>query len=314
MRFLVTGGAGFIGRWVVKKLLSDGNDVWVLDNLSNSAKSNLDEFASDSKFHGLSIGSVEDSKCVQDSFRNRYDICIHSAAQINVQDSLDNPERTFNTNVIGTYNILKCALKSKTKVTVIGTCMVYDTSQHKGISELSPVKPASPYAGSKLSAENLALSYYYGLGLPIIILRPFNTYGPFQKTTMEGGVVSIFIHNKLQGEKLRIFGDGTQTRDFLYVEDCADFIVKATFSDKAIGQIINAGLGIDISINDLAFLICKDTNRIERVKNPHPHSEIPKLLCANTKARKILNWQPKTTLEEGILRTELWINHRGGVK
>ena len=316
MNVLVTGGAGFIGRWVTKRLLSDRNDVWVLDNLSNGDKGNLDEFTADDKFHGLTIGDVENIRHVTDSFQNEYDICIHSAAQINVQDSLDNPERTFLTNLIGTYNILSCALKYNTKVIIIGTCMVYDMSQPKGISELAPVKPASPYAGSKLAAENLALSYYYGFGLPVVILRPFNTYGPFQKTNMEGGVVSIFIKNKLRGEKLKIFGDGTQTRDFLYAEDCADFIAKSASTDKAIGQVLNAGTGGDISINDLALLVCKDPNGIEYIEHHHPQSEIQKLLCDNDKAKKMLNWEPKASLEEGIKQTEEWIKaqHHGASK
>ena len=180
-------------------------------------------------------------------------------------------------------------------------------AQPEGISELSPLKPTSPYAGSKLAAENLALSYYYGLELPVVILRPFNTYGPFQKTNMEGGVVSIFVENKIEGRKLKVFGDGNQTRDLLYVEDCADFVARAAFSDDAIGQIINAGSGRDITINDLALLICKGQNRIEHVKHHHPQSEIPKLLCDNSKARKILNWEPNTSLEEGIGKTEGWI-------
>ena len=307
MKILVTGGAGFIGRWVVKRLLSDGIDVWVLDNLSNSSKTNLEELAKVNGYHGLTVGDVLDMECVTNLFQNEYDVCIHSAAQVNVQDSLDNPEKSFKTNVIGTYNVLSCALKSNTKVVIIGTCLVYDMTQSGGISELSPVKPTSPYAGSKLAAENLALSYYYGFGLPVIILRPFNTYGPFQKTNMEGGVVSIFIKSKIQGGKLKIFGGGTQTRDFLYVEDCADFTAKAAFSDNAIGQIINAGTGRDISINDLASLICKDQGRIEHTEHHHPQSEVQKLLCDNTKAKKMLNWRPETPLEEGIRKTEEWI-------
>jgi len=307
MKVLVTGGAGFIGRWVVKRLLSDGIDVWVLDDLSNGSESNLSEFIKDGNYHGLTIGDVSDVKCVENLFKDKYDICIHSAAQVNVQESLNDPEKSFQTNVIGTYNVLSHALKFNTKVVIVGTCMVYDMAQPEGISELSLVRPTSPYAGSKLAAENLALSYYYGFGLPIVILRPFNTYGPFQKTNMEGGVVSIFIKSKIGGRKLRIFGDGTQTRDFLYVEDCADFTAAAAFSDDAIGQIINAGSGRDITINDLALLICKDPTRIEYVEHHHPQSEIQKLLCDNTKARRILNWEPKTPLEEGIRKTEEWI-------
>lgn len=307
MKILVTGGAGFIGRWVVKRLLSGGADVWVLDDLSNGNEANLKDFASLSNYHGLMTGDVADMKCVANLFENQYDICIHSAAQINVQESLDNPQKNFQTNVIGTYNVLACATKFNTRVVLVGTCMVYDMSQGEGISELFPVKPASPYAGSKLAAENLALSYYYGLGLPVIILRPFNTYGPYQKTNMEGGVVSIFIKNKLEGKNLRIFGDGTQTRDLLYVEDCADFIARAAFSDKTVGETINAGSGKDITINDLATLICQDSSRIEHVEHHHPQSEIQRLLCNNTKAKRLLNWKPKTSLEEGIVRTEEWI-------
>ncbi|MFC1874293.1 dTDP-glucose 4,6-dehydratase [Chloroflexota bacterium] len=307
MKVLVTGGAGFIGRWVVKRLLLDMVDVWVLDDLSNGSKGNLSEFAVDSNYHGLTVGDVADMKCMENLFENKYDICIHAAAQINVQESLDNPEKSFQTNVLGTHNVLKNAAKFDTKVVIIGTCMVYDVGQAEGITEQSPVKPASPYAGSKLAAEDLALSYHYGLGLPVVVLRPFNTYGPFQKMNMEGGVVAIFIRNKIEGKKLKIFGDGEQTRDLLYVEDCADFITKAAFSDKAAGELINAGSGRDITINKLASLICPDKNGIEHVQHHHPQSEIQKLLCNNTKVKRLLNWEPEIALEEGIQRTEEWI-------
>lgn len=307
MKVLVTGGAGFIGRWVVKQLVSKGADVWVLDDLSNGSEYNLNEFNGAKAYHGLTVGSVSDLGCVENAFRNQFDICIHAAAQINVQESLDNPDKPFHTNVVGTFNILKCALKSKTKVVLIGTCMVYDIASLKGISEQSPVKPASPYAGSKIAAEEMALSYYYGFGLPVTVLRPFNTYGPFQKTNMEGGVIAIFIKNQINGDNLKVFGDGTQTRDLLYVEDCADFIVNATFSDRAVGQVINAGSGKDISINDLALLICEDSGRIEYVAHHHPQSEIQKLLGDYSKAKRLLNWEPKTTLEDGIKKTEEWI-------
>ena len=210
--------------------------------------------------------------------------------------------------MIGTYNILDAARRIRTKIILIGTCMVYDlANSNVAISEEYKVKPVSPYAGSKLAAEDLALSYYYGLKLPVVVLRPFNTYGPFQKTNMEGGVVAIFISNKLNNEKLKIFGDGTQTREFLYVEDCAEFIVKASECEDCVGEIINAGTGIDISINNLAKLIVKDENRIEHVEHHHPQSEIMKLVCNNSKAKRILNWEPKVSLEEGILKLEKWI-------
>lgn len=307
MKVLVTGGAGFIGRWVVKRLLSEDIEVWVADDLSNSTEVNLHEFSKAGNYHGLMVGNIAEVEFVSSVFQNQYDVCIHAAAEINVQESLDNPEKAFNVNVVGTHNMLNHALESRTKVVLVGTCMVYDMAQSTGITELSPVKPASPYAGSKLAAEDLALSYYHGFGLPVTILRPFNTYGPFQKTNMEGGVVSIFVQNEIRGKKLLVYGNGTQTRDLLYVEDCADFIVGATFSGNAVGQIINAGTGRDISINDLALLICKDPSRIEHVEHHHPQAEIQKLLGNYAKAQKLLGWEPRTSLEEGIKKTEEWL-------
>ena len=136
-------------------------------------------------------------------FVNDIELCIHLAAKINVHESLQDPELYFNVNVIGTQNLLDVALEHNTKIALVGTCMVYDlASSETGISEEHQLKPASPYAASKLAAEFMAESYYRGLGLPTVIIRPFNTYGPFQKSNMEGGVVSIFVRNNLEGSSL----------------------------------------------------------------------------------------------------------------
>lgn len=303
---LVTGGAGFIGRWLVKRLLEDGHQVWVLDNLSNGLEENLYEFKNIPNFKGLVVGDIKDDNCLKQLFKNKFDICFHLAAGINVQDSIDNPKKIFEDDVVGTFNVLEQCKKHWCKMVFMSTCMVYEQAVDK-ISETHPVKPASPYAGAKLAGESMVLSYWYAYGLPTVIIRPFNTYGPFQKTNNEGGVVAVFIMRNLKGEDLYIYGDGTQTRDLLYVEDCVDFIVKAGFSEKANGQIINAGLGKDISINDLAKMICNDPFRIKHVPHIHPQSEIHKLLCDNSKANHLLNWFPKVPLEEGIKRTEEWI-------
>ncbi len=312
MVILITGGAGFIGRAVVKNLILKDEKVVVIDNLSNGEKENLNEFQNHPNFLDFIIEDIVNKKLVDNLFlKYRFTGCIHLAAQINVQHSLDFPEKSFESNVIGTYNLLEAARKYDTKIVLIGTCMVYDLANSDTIiSETQKTKPASPYAGSKLAAEELALSYYYSYNLPVVILRPFNTYGPFQKTNMEGGVVSIFVKAKLSNQKLKIFGDGTQTRDLLYVEDCADFIIQAFKSEKCIGEIINAGTGNDISINDLAKMIVKDPTRIEHVKHHHPQSEIMKLKCDNSKAKKLLNWNTTITLKEGIKKLENWIKQK----
>lgn len=309
MNILVTGGAGFIGRWVTKKLLEDGHHVWVLDDLSNGRESNLDEFQNNECFMSFTKGSIMDEQLLGEMFeQHRFDICYHLGASINVQDSIDDPRTTFYNDTVGTFYVLEQCRKYKTKVLFMSTCMVYDAcTDESGITEQHPIKPASPYAGSKISAENMVLSYYYAYGLPVVVIRPFNTYGPFQKTGGEGGVVAIFIKNKLGGKDLNIYGTGTQTRDLLYVEDCARFVTEAGYSERVNGHIINAGLGRDISINDLALLVVGDASRINHVTHIHPQSEIQKLLCNNEKANALLQWEPLVSLEDGIRRTEEWI-------
>ena len=304
MKILVTGGAGFIGRWVVNKLLEDYL-VIALDNLSNSNMRNIANFHGNSKFEFLRA-DILDRDLIKAAFKE-VDLCIHLAAQVNVQESLDYPDRSFASNVIGTYNVLEECRKNDVKLVLVGTCLVYDVALSQAIDEEHPIKPTSPYSGSKIAAESLAISYYHGYGLPIVLLRPFNTYGPYQKSSAEGGVVSIFIKSFLEGRDILIYGDGEQTRDFLYVEDCADFIVKAAFCEEAVGEVINAGTGKDVSINDLARMICKDKTKIKHVPHIHPQSEIRKLVCDCSKARRLLRWEPTTSLEEGVRKTMQWI-------
>jgi len=307
MNVLVTGGSGFIGRWVVKRLLDDDNHIWVLDDLSNGRLENLDEFR-DNPALDVTIGDIKDAGLLSKLFENSFDVCIHLAASIIVQDSIDNPRKTFENDVIGTFNVLEEARKNNTKFVFMSTCMVYNTVSTGGaISETHPTIPASPYAGAKLAGENLVQSYYHAYGLPTVILRPFNTYGPFQKSTGEGGVVSVFIQRELRKDVLNIYGDGTQTRDLMYAEDCAEFVVMAAYSNNINGKILNAGAGQDITINDLAAMICRDTGRIKHVKHIHPQSEIPKLLCDYSKAKEVLGWEPKTSLNKGIEYVKKWM-------
>lgn len=310
MSILVTGGAGFIGRWLVKRLLENGQNVLVLDDLSNGSLDNIDEFKDNPQFHFVK-GDIKDTETLKKIFTENISHCFHLAANIIVQESIDNPKRVFENDVIGTFNVLEQCKKYNTKMIFMSTCMVYDrASNEDGIDEDHPTKPASPYAGSKIAAENMVLSYYYTYSLPVVIVRPFNTYGPYQKSNGEGGVVPIFINNSLRNIPLKVYGTGNQTRDLLYVEDCADFLVKAGFSNRANGEIINAGTGMDIAINDLAYLISKDKNMIEHVPHIHPQSEIMKLKCNYSKAKMLLGWSPKVSLEEGIQKTRDWLKSK----
>ena len=308
MKILVTGGAGFIGRWVVKRLLDDGQEVWAMDDLSNGRLANIAEFDGQPGWHGLAQGDIKDMATLERMFQNRFDLCYHLGASINVQDSIDEPKRTFDNDVIGTFNVLELCRRDKAKLVFMSTCMVYDlATDPAGISELHPIKPASPYAGSKISGENMVLSYWYAYGLPTVVVRPFNTYGPFQKTGGEGGVVAIFIKKALAGETLQIYGSGEQTRDLLYVDDCARFVVEAGYSDKVNGQILNAGLGQDVSVNTLAAMVEPDPAKIVHVPHIHPQSEIMKLLCDSHKAKELLGWSPQVGLEQGLQLTREWI-------
>jgi nucleoside-diphosphate-sugar epimerase len=309
---VVTGAAGFIGRWVTRELLKRGYDVEGIDDLSNGSRRNVVAFDDNSSFT-LTVGDVRDTSVVEGLFDSDTEACIHLAAEIDVQQSLDDPQSHFQTNVIGTETVLEACRQTETRLGLVGTCMVYDmVDAADGIDETHPTKPASPYAGSKLAAENLAKGYYHGYDLPVTFLRPFNTYGPFQKTGMAGGVVSIFTDRDLRGEPLEIYGDGTQTRDLLYATDCARFVVDGTFDDDAVGEVVNAGLGSDVSINQLAEKIASDGTEIEHVEHHHPQSEVERLRCDPSRAKKLLDWEPRVSLDEGIARLRDWLASQDG--
>lgn len=335
MKALVTGGAGFIGRWVVRRLLDSGHDVLSLDDYSNGRRENLREMEGHPHFLGAAAGDIKDPACIADVFsRGPWDVVFHLAASIHVQKSIDDPEPTFRNDAEGTFRVLEAVraqyfasngLDPKTKhfdfdrdvprlknraprVACMSTCMVYDLAGDAPIHETHPYRPASPYAASKIASDMLALSYFHAYRLPVTVVRPFNTYGPFQKSNSEGGVVSIFLKRDLAGEPLLVKGTGEQTRDLLYVEDCAEFVTSAAFSEKAEGHILNAGTSTDVAIKDLARMCCSAGNKVELVPHDHPQAEIMRLRADATRAREVLGWTAKTTLEQGLAKTRAWLD------
>jgi len=310
VRILVTGAAGFIGRWVVGELLARGHTVLPIDNLVAGDEKNLAEFAGHPGLLPFERGDVRDAIACR-RWTAGVDAVAHLAASISVQDSIDDPATTFENDVVGTFHMLEGARASSARVLFMSTCMVYDrATTPEGISEDHPTKPASPYAASKLAGEALTLSYFHAYGLPTTVVRPFNTYGPFQRSVGEGGVVAIFSRLSLLGEPLRIFGDGTQTRDLLYVSDCARFVCDALLSDAATGQILNAGTGTDVSVNELAATIESDRSRIVHVEHIHPQSEIAVLRCDPRRAAELLGWRPEVALDDGLARVRAWMAGR----
>lgn len=334
MKCLVTGGAGFIGRWVVARLLADGADVLALDDLSNGRRENLREFEGQRGFLGLVHGDLTDPTVLAPLFaQHQWDLVLHLGASIHVQKSIDTPFPTFKNDALGTFQVLEACraqffanngLDAKSghfdfdrdvpklthrapRVAVMSTCMVYDLAGDGAISEKHAYRPASPYAAAKIGADMLALSYFHAYRMPVTVVRPFNTYGPFQKSNSEGGVVSIFLKRDIERNKLLVKGSGEQTRDLLYVEDCADFVVTAARSQAAEGRIINAGTGKDISVNALAQLCASNGNVVEKIPHDHPQAEIMRLCCDASLAKSVLGWAPRISLEQGVQRTRAWL-------
>lgn len=295
-----------MGRWLAKYLVEAAHKVWILDNLSNSGEKNIEEFRS--RLADFVIGDIKDKELLAKLFKHNFDVCFHLAAAINVQESIDNPQKCFSDNVTGTFNVLEECRKKNTKIVFVSSALVYATSKKgKSIQEGYFLNPSCPYAASKIFGEQLTIAYYKTYNLPAVILRPFSIYGPWQRSDSEGGVMSIFIDRKLKNKPIEVFGDGRQGRDFFYIEDCIEFILKAAFSQKAVGQIFNAGSGQEVKIKSLAKMITNGNTKIKFVKHHHPHAEIMCMRADSAKAEKILGWKRKTSLEQGINKTIDWL-------
>jgi nucleoside-diphosphate-sugar epimerase len=290
--------------------LARGHDVLPIDNLVAGDLANLAEFEGHPGLLPFERGDIRDESACR-RWTRQVDAVAHLAASISVQDSIDGPTETFENDVVGTFRLLEGARASGARFLFMSTCMVYDRAMTPhGIAEDHPTKPASPYAASKLSGEALTLSYWHAYGLPSTVVRPFNTYGPFQRSIGEGGVVAIFTRRSLLGEELRIYGDGMQTRDLLYATDCARFVCDALLTDAAMGCVLNAGTGQDVSVNELAAMIERDRAKIIHVDHIHPQSEIAVLRCDPARAAEVLGWRAQVPLEQGLDQVRAWMADR----
>ena len=337
MRTLVTGGAGFIGRALVAQLLDAGHRVVVVDDYSNASPDNLASLMGHPGLEAVVEGDLRNPEVVDRLFVVDYDVVFHLAASIRVQDSIDDPRTTFDNDVGVTFQVLEACRRQyfrlngvplrgafhldaqlprlvdrRPRLVFTSTCMVYDRAEDRPIDEAHPTRPASPYAASKIAAENLVLSYGHSYRMPVRVARPFNTYGPYQKSNLEGGVVAIFLANALAGLPLRVKGTGEQTRDLLFVSDCAEFLERlGTTDDTALdGLVVNAATGEDVSINALAERIAAGFVPVEHVPHDHPQAEIQRLVGDARRAAETVGWRPRTSLEEGLAQTLAFLASR----
>ena len=303
MSALVTGGAGFIGRHVVAELLDRGVAVRVLDDLSRARPGSLEAFTGRPGYLGLTQGDVTDPAALRNGLMG-VDTIFHLAASVDVGASVYGPVQAIRANVLGTLNVLEAARAANLRLVLVSTCHVY-ASAAGPLDEEAATAPASPYAASKLAADDLAAGYRRAFGLRDTIVRPFNIYGPWQRSDLEGGVVARFLQAAMADRTLDVHGDGAQTRDFLFVEDAARGIVDASV-ESAVGQTLNLATGRETSIAELAELVDAGVGRVRQIPHPHPQAEVERYLGNAARARELLKWRPCVALPEGLARTRAW--------
>ncbi len=303
MSALVTGGAGFIGRHVVGELLDRGVAVRALDDFSRARPGSLESVHGRPGYLGLVQGDVADPAALRRGLMG-VDTVFHLAAAVDVGASVQGPVPVIRANVLGALNVLEAARAGQLRLVLVSTCHVY-ASASRPLDERAPAAPASPYAASKLAADDLAAGYRRAFGLRLTIVRPFNVYGPWQRGDLEGGVVARFLQAALEERTLEVHGDGAQTRDFLYGADAARGIVDAS-AETAVGRTLNLATGRETSIRQLATLIDDGAGRVRHVPHPHPAAEVDRYLGDATRARQLLGWQPDVTLPDGLARTRAW--------
>jgi UDP-glucose 4-epimerase len=308
MRILITGGAGFIGSHLSEKYTLEGHTVLCLDNFMNSDLGNIRSLLNYKNFK-LIKGDVRDFDLLEKIIRDA-DVIVHLAAQIHVDRSILEPKLTYDVNIFGTLNILELARRYDIdKVVHTSTSEVYGSAQYVPMDENHPLDAPHPYGASKVAADRMCNAYIQTYGVNVCVMRPFNAFGPRQKDTGYGGVISIFVKRSLNGTPPIIYGDGMQTRDYTYVKDLVrayDMILKYK---KPMREPINFGTGREIRIIDLAHKIiglCGKKGRIKPVHVAPRPGEVGRLVADYSKAKKLLGWEPEYTFEKGLTEFIKW--------
>jgi UDP-glucose 4-epimerase len=302
-KVLITGGAGFIGSHLCERCVSKGHAVVCLDNSLNGSLGNIRPLLNQEKFK-LVNGDVRDINLMEKIVSSGINSIVHLAAQIHVDRSIIEPKETYEANVLGTLNVLELARRYDIeKVIYASTSEVYGSAQYTPMDEKHPLDPMHPYGASKLAADRMCHAYIKTYGANICIVRLFNTFGPRQKDTGYGGAISIFAKRVLSDRPPIIYGDGKQSRDYLYVDDAVNAYEMILDSKEHIGEPINFGTGKDVAILTIANRIIELFGKKGKIKPVHvaPRpGEVRKLVADNKKAKGLLGWQPKHRFDEGL--------------
>jgi UDP-glucose 4-epimerase len=303
--YLITGGAGFIGSHLAEALVAQGHAVRILDNFRTGRRSNLAGIRGKVE---ILKGDVRDRRAVQAAVRGA-DYILHHAALVSVAESIANPEETLDVNLNGTLNLLEAARKTKNRrVVLASSCAVYGAGPVPAREDQAPI-PISPYAVSKLAAESLAVSYHLSYGLPVTCLRYFNVYGPRQDPgSPYSGVIAVFASRAASGGPATIYGDGRQTRDFIYVADVVQANLLACASDRALGQVLNIGTGRGRSLLDLRSELAalRGSPLAVHYAEARP-GDIYHSRSDPSRARRILGFRPQTDFRSGLAATLRWM-------
>ena len=306
-KYLVTGGAGFIGSNIVKKILEQGDYVRVLDNFSTGRRENIAEFIGNPNFE-LIEGDITDLETVQKSL-NGIDFVLHQAAIPSVQRSVEDPLKSNNSNINGTLNMLLAAREAKIKRFVYAaSSSAYGDNTALPKKEDMPVMPISPYALQKYAGERYCQIFWKLYGLETICLRYFNVFGPKQDPNSQySAVIPKFIGAMLKNEKPVIFGTGEQSRDFTFVENVVSANLLAVKAEKGFGEVFNVGCGEQISLSQLLDIIKEILGKdIEPEYKEFRMGDVLHTRADISKGKEFIGYAPKINTKEGLTKTVEW--------